>query len=370
MRRRQPHRKVAARSETPCLTSLDQARSAETETDRPLCRFFVLQKGRCRHGSECSYSHSIPDGMSWEEAKQLVPCPFFARGDCRYAEFCQLRHDPRDLLTATTTMTATAKQPCTIATLSSECVTTVEKDSPADHVDEKMVICGICLEDFTNDDTQRRWNARGRFGLLSCCNHTFCFDCLMQWRKEGSQEALERRSCPTCRKHSDYVVPSRTFPSSEEQKEIIVKEYKDKLAGIPCRRFQQTQRLGSCPFGSDCFYAHLDENGNDVKALDSTMQELSRERERLQETRRRRRQRDARMSFLGVVESNMEDIDVLMSFLRLFHVYGYQGSHEIYRSDDDHDDDDEDFSVPFDMAEFSNYVFHVRNTSDGLAADD
>ncbi len=355
MRRRQPRRKTspipsAATDDVTRFTSLEKSHVSEAEAHRPLCRFYVLHKGHCRHGLDCTYSHVIPEGMSWEEAKQLVPCPFFGRGNCRYGDFCQLRHDTQDLVTYC--------KECAVASPSVEDATAAATTSSAHDAKDETVICGICLEEFTNHDTNKNKRNR-RFGLLSCCNHAFCFDCLMEWRKEGSQDASDRRSCPTCRKHSDYVVPSPTFPSSTEQKESFVQEYKDKLAVIPCRRFQETYRLGSCPFGSDCFYAHLDASGNDVKALDQSMEELFRERERIQESRRRRRQRDARMSFLGVVESNMDDIDVLMSFFRLLHVYGYQGAHELHRSDDDE---------VFDNGDMGNNAHHYRN--DGLADSD
>lgn len=360
MRRRQPQRKapqftgnstisnrnMACPLTTPTttVTPSDSSSRVSTELDRPLCRFYVLHKGRCRHGRDCAYSHILPEGVSWEEAKKLVPCPFFVQGTCRYGEHCQLRHDPQDLVTHSPS--------CAVASLEGTCTTTMDADLQEDNKKEEnaAVVCGICLEEKPRDDPLRRQTNR-RFGLLSCCNHAFCYDCLMEWRKEGSQDASDRKSCPTCRKHSDYVVPSPVFPSCDEQKHHIVQRYKDKLAVIPCRRFQVSQRLGSCPFGSDCFYAHIDELGRDVKAMDASMEELARQRERIQDERRRRRQHDAHIAFLGVTESNLDDVDVLLSFFRLLHVYGYRGTSEFYWSDeededgaggDDNDDDDND----------------------------
>ena len=106
----------------------------------------------------------------------------------------------------------------------------------------------------------------------------------MEWRTEGSDEVSSRRVCPTCRKTSDYVVPSRTLPRSAEEKAELLLNYKERLARIPCRNWEGA--LGSCPFGRDCFYAHLDEDGKDVKAQDRSMHQLYEERQRHRDSRR------------------------------------------------------------------------------------
>jgi hypothetical protein len=105
----------------------------------------------------------------------------------------------------------------------------------------------------------------------------------MAWRTEGSDEVSSRRVCPTCRKDSDYVVPSRVLPASKEQKEELLRSYKERLAKIPCRNWEG--ELGSCPFGSDCFYAHLDDDGKDIKSQDRTMHQLYEERQRHRDNR-------------------------------------------------------------------------------------
>ena len=193
-----------------------------------LCRFYVLQNGNCKFGNECRYSHDLK-GLSFQDAKQYIPCPYFQKGGCRYGEFCQLSH--------------------TVSKKKGEC-------------------CAICLEDPTEKNQ--------KYGLLSSCDHVFCFPCLMEWRTEGAVET--KKCCPACRKHSDYVVPSEIYASDPNEKNRIVKAYKDKLNSTPCTRF--TGRLGSCRFGSDCFYLHLDEDGNDVKSEDHSMAELQEAREK------------------------------------------------------------------------------------------
>ena len=178
-------------------------------------------------------------------------------------------------------------------------------------------ICGICLED--PQPLQRK------FGLLSCCNHAFCFDCLMEWRKEGSNEAQDRRNCPTCRKHSDYVVPSVCF-AVDDQKEAIVADYKHKLARIPCRYFNG--RLKSCPFGRDCFYAHL-KDGQDVKDLDESMEVLHQER-------RRRRQRQRRQQQQRHYTSHMEDdVEMINALLVLLDLYSSSPRTFLFEDSDD-----------------------------------
>lgn len=356
-RRSSARRSPATDSSVTQLVSLGTTRSSQQdsiqqEESAPLCRFFVLHKGNCRYGSECAYSHQLPEGLSFEQAKGLVPCPFYARGDCRYGEYCQLQHEtlveePSSLkpsggasssgVREEAVSSAMASLPSTPALYCQDvageptCPSTA-KDEFEEEEEEEVITCGICLE----DDPQRR-----RYGLLSCCNHAFCFDCLMEWRKEGTAEASDRRSCPTCRKHSDYVIPSTHFPRSEAAKQAIVQTYKQKKARIPCRRFEMTKKLGSCPFGSDCFYAHIDADGRNLKAQDQSREEITAERQRRRVERSRRH-----WERLEGDEADLEidTADALISFLHLLDVYGYPGIREHYFSDDeDHDDDDEEY---------------------------
>eukprot|EP00584_Thalassiosira_punctigera_P024928 CAMPEP_0172557356 /NCGR_PEP_ID=MMETSP1067-20121228/72796_1 /TAXON_ID=265564 ORGANISM="Thalassiosira punctigera, Strain Tpunct2005C2" /NCGR_SAMPLE_ID=MMETSP1067 /ASSEMBLY_ACC=CAM_ASM_000444 /LENGTH=248 /DNA_ID=CAMNT_0013346417 /DNA_START=177 /DNA_END=923 /DNA_ORIENTATION=+ len=171
--------------------------------------------------------------MTRGEALKTIPCPFFATGSCRYGEYCELKHDE------------------------------VKENDDA--------VCGICLENVPS--------LKRNFGILSCCLHTFCHSCLMEWRTEGSNEVTSRRVCPTCRKTSDFVVPSLVMPANDEERDQILQNYKTKLSTIPCKNFEVGQ-LGSCSFGSDCFYAHLDRKGKDIKQRDKTMNQLYEERQR------------------------------------------------------------------------------------------
>eukprot|EP00569_Conticribra_weissflogii_P005533 CAMPEP_0171344662 /NCGR_PEP_ID=MMETSP0878-20121228/19864_1 /TAXON_ID=67004 /ORGANISM="Thalassiosira weissflogii, Strain CCMP1336" /LENGTH=259 /DNA_ID=CAMNT_0011847897 /DNA_START=224 /DNA_END=1003 /DNA_ORIENTATION=+ len=234
--------------------------------------------------------------MTREEALKTIPCPFYSRdGTCRYGDYCKLKHEETRL---------------------------------AD--DDDAFICGICLENV--------YAVRRKFGLLSCCNHVFCFDCLMEWRKEGSEDVRSRRVCPTCRKSSDYVVPSPVYASNEEEKQRILSTYKNRLATIPCRHFDG--ELGSCSFGRDCFYAHFDEDGKDVKSEDLSMKELYEKRN----GRRRRRDRD---SFISDVDL-MSDLLLMMGMSRHFgrseearSSHTSHSDHDLSEIDSDEDDDDD-----------------------------
>ena len=238
----------------------------------PLCRFFILQ-GDCRYGEDCHFSHTLPEGGITEARKQ-IPCRFYLQGNCRYGDRCELRHGTQE-----------------------------ELENEALHQN----ICGICLEPVGSEYNKR-------FGLLEECSHVYCMDCIMSWRKEGSREAQDRRVCPSCRKKSLFIIPSWEYCVGEEKKRVM-NMYKAKLSKLPCKRFDGT--LGSCPFGRDCFHAHM-RNGKDVKSQEKSKDELDRDRE----VRRRRAQ-------------ELDDLDVIHSFLMLL---------ELTRDLDEWDSDSEDDS--------------------------
>lgn len=104
----------------------------------------------------------------------------------------------------------------------------------------------------------------------------------MEWRTEGSREAADRRVCPECRAASAYVLSSPSFAIGP-QKQAIMDGILARRAATPCKQFNGS--LGSCLFGKDCFYAHFDENGRDIKDLDESMQALHSKRTRKRRSR-------------------------------------------------------------------------------------
>jgi len=85
----------------------------------------------------------------------------------------------------------------------------------------RIMTCGICLEDSPEC---------GQYGLLSDCNHVFCYNCIMEWRKNGHSGVFDRRCCPTCRTHSRRVIPCTVFPPNPDAKEVIVLDYINRRA--------------------------------------------------------------------------------------------------------------------------------------------
>lgn len=92
-----------------------------------------------------------------------------------------------------------------------------------------------------------------------------------------------QRACPECRVESNYVCPSLFWVDTKEEKESLLKDYKDALNGQHCKYFNRVNRSksilnschsyrsdqltfihivlhlkgeGSCPFGNKCFYKH------------------------------------------------------------------------------------------------------------------
>lgn len=120
--------------------------------------------------------------------------------------------------------------------------------------------CGICLEVVL--DKARA--ADRRFGLLAC-DHAFCLPCIRSWRgnaASGFDVEGAVRACPICRTRADFVTPSATWPASEEARAAVISAYKAAVATIECRHWDRGR--GTCPFGTSCHYAHLDEAGAPV----------------------------------------------------------------------------------------------------------
>jgi len=115
------------------------------------------------------------------------------------------------------------------------------------------VECGICLEIIANKGD--------RFGLMTGCDHAFCINCIRSWRNKSndiSNPSAMVKACPTCRSDSLFILPS-LFYCTGEAKERIVEQYKSNLKMKSCKYYSKNK---SCPFGSDCFYAHYNQDGS------------------------------------------------------------------------------------------------------------
>jgi E3 ubiquitin-protein ligase makorin len=117
-----------------------------------------------------------------------------------------------------------------------------------------QLTCGVCLEPVVSK--------RGRFGLLEGCDHSFCVECIRQWRATHAIRPDVARSCPECRAPSHFVVPSAVHFVGP-RKAALTAAYLARLRKIDCRHFDRGR--GTCPFGGSCFYSHRDDLGNEVK---------------------------------------------------------------------------------------------------------
>ncbi|GAU93204.1 hypothetical protein RvY_05177 [Ramazzottius varieornatus] len=148
----------------------------------------------------------------------------------------------------------------------SECNAALEKEMKLAFAVQRSSekACSICME-LVLENTDR---SKQRFGILENCGHTFCFECIMNWRRQ-SKETIDRgaiRSCPECRVHSNYVIPSRLWPDSQEERQSVIADYKSAMGKRPCRNFAQGE--GKCAFGGKCWFLHTSKDGTRVDLPD------------------------------------------------------------------------------------------------------
>jgi len=180
-----------------------------------LCPWFALrghcpQKKRCEriHGDECEVCH------------KMAIHPYNAQAAAAHREECARRHNKLQA-----------------RLLSAE------------------IECAICYDKVLSAPDPRD----RRFGLLSC-DHPFCLKCIRGWRATSTADVdTAVRTCPVCRTPCFFITPSGVWPTSAEEKEEIVNNYKKRLSTIDCQYFAQGE--GTCPFGSSCFYKHAYPDG-------------------------------------------------------------------------------------------------------------
>ncbi|CAM4884408.1 unnamed protein product [Rotaria socialis] len=117
--------------------------------------------------------------------------------------------------------------------------------------------CGVCLETVWDRDGDKR------FGILENCDHIFCLECIRTWRSSSNYEHKIVKACPECRIKSDFVTPTKYWPENDQAKRALIQVYKENLQKIHCKFFKRGD--GLCPFGSKCFYRHVDKHGQHVQ---------------------------------------------------------------------------------------------------------
>ncbi|XP_014195026.1 makorin, ring finger protein, 4 isoform X1 [Haplochromis burtoni] len=112
----------------------------------------------------------------------------------------------------------------------------------------KDVTCGICM-DKVYEKTDLK---SGVFGILPNCNHSFCLQCIMTWRKTKDLGLDVIKRCPQCRVRSAFYVPHKYWVEGQEKEDLIT-EFKQKFSKKSCTYYSRYQ---CCPFKSECLYRH------------------------------------------------------------------------------------------------------------------
>jgi len=200
-----------------------------------LCYFHMLNK--CKYGQECQFTH----GITCEKCHKNVFNPLLPIDSqiIEHKKFCgscngNIKNENDK-----------GKVNNTNGNRSTD-----DSDNVSDN-QFPIVECGICYEKIPLTGKT--------LGLLANCNHVFCYNCIKKWRSTVLNLSSVK-SCPLCRKISFYIIPSTIFPKNEEEKNLIVSEYRKSRMKIRCKYYKYPEHQ-FCPFGDECFYAHSLPNG-------------------------------------------------------------------------------------------------------------
>ncbi|KAG5643104.1 hypothetical protein DXG03_001568 [Asterophora parasitica] len=206
-----------------------------TSKARGVCKYYTTSRG-CFAGNSCKFLHTPESAVdpSGSTPAALTPfdrakrCRYYAEGFCRRGDKCWFLH-------------VVDKEPVT--------------EGSSDSEDDEA--CSICFEKPTT------------YGLLGGCSHIFCIDCIRKWRDPAGKgsDTTNIKKCPMCRAACRYIIPSsRFFKDGQEEKAQSVQRYKDTMGKVPCKHFAASKEKHPtkpplCPFGNECFYQHLNEDG-------------------------------------------------------------------------------------------------------------
>lgn len=203
-----------------------------THHSRGICRYYNAQRG-CFAGNSCKFLHGVPvQELAQNDQPLLTPydqakeCRYYQRGFCKRGELCWFKHVD-------------------------------SHHNQANILEEEDQLCSVCFEKPVT------------FGLLEGCNHIFCIGCIKKWRDPSGKpgdvvESGNTKKCPMCRTPSRFITPSSKFCIGGEKADAI-KAYQASMGRVPCRYFQtslaKNKNKPLCPFGRDCFYKHVKEDG-------------------------------------------------------------------------------------------------------------
>ncbi|KAK6043625.1 hypothetical protein COOONC_18870 [Cooperia oncophora] len=201
-------------------------------------------------------SYAAAAGAIESEGAALPLCPYFEVGDCNN-EKCQFVHGlVCDMCSRACIHPYDEKQQ---KQHFAECLQQHEMAMEQAFAEAKSIgkCCGICMENIMEKAL--------RFGILEGCRHCFCLDCIREWRRNQSFETDVVRSCPECRQHSNFVIPSTLWVEDDEEKQILCEVYRNNMAQKQCKYYKVSHAVRSVrkvclqkavPFGNKCFYKH------------------------------------------------------------------------------------------------------------------
>ncbi|KAF5383685.1 hypothetical protein D9615_003649 [Tricholomella constricta] len=206
-----------------------------TSKARGICKYYTTSRG-CFAGHNCKFLHTTEPAIdpSGSRPAALTPydkakrCKHYAEGYCKRGDKCWFLH-------------VVDKDPAT--------------EGAAELDDEEL--CSICFEKPLT------------YGLLGGCSHIFCIECIRQWRDPAGKgiDVNNTKKCPMCRAKCRYIIPSSRFwRDGQEEKLQVVKSYRDSMSRVPCKHFIASKQKHPgkppiCPFGNECFYQHLNDDG-------------------------------------------------------------------------------------------------------------
>lgn len=258
---------------------------SKQEAKRPLCRFYLM--GKCRYTEEvCTFSHRSEGDETIEEARKKIPCPFHGNKEkpylrCKHQSNCWFSHvtdeeeEEEDELSEDLVCTVIPSE-SSKDIKNDEIKTDVDEEHEDDqqHEQDTSVTCALCLLKVVEKGH--------RFALFSDCDHTCCYRCARKWHRnkhrrkailarpaeakdhvrKPSHVPLMQHHCPYCRKLSKNLYPCKHYLTGEKKKAYIA-EYIDEQNKHQCQHYAN----GNCPFGDECNFQHVDENGNDLFEL-------------------------------------------------------------------------------------------------------
>ncbi|KAK9515413.1 hypothetical protein VZT92_026062 [Zoarces viviparus] len=268
-----------------------------------ICRYF--QKGECWYGERCRYLHILPEVVAVEGRRGSVPTvsssvaytppdrrgsePALLQADVLYrpayngpqlgvnisnpphntgllaADIAEEQsQDPNTPLTASgeSVRSSEAAQTCAREGRNEQETSNETEDGAAaaafstrgnmEEMDaflrSQNVTCGICMDKvYEKTDPSKHV-----FGILPNCNHSFCLQCIMTWRKTKDLGLDVVKSCPQCRVRSAFYVPNKHWVEGSA-KERLIAAFKEKFSKKRCNYYT---RYRCCPFKTECLYRH------------------------------------------------------------------------------------------------------------------